>query len=123
MSYERIHWQTLNVLMRITGIWFSLGGIVFLWSAVSIWLGLRSSTSGEDIRSELIAALIAMALGGYCLIRRGIRADQGDMDRMWLFFLGRSAGAESIHSRYAENQLRRNTRRSWWTGEFLEKKP
>lgn len=123
MSCERFHWRTLNVLMRIVGIWFTLGGIVFLWSVVSVWLGVRLSTAGEDGRTEFIAALIAMSLGGYCLIRRGFRADQGDMDRLWLFFLGRSAGAESIRSRYAENQLRRSLRRSWWTGEFLDRKP
>lgn len=111
MSYVQFHWRAYNLLRRLLGVAALAVCLAFLWSAVSLWLGLRDAQPGERTAVGylyLAAALLTLVLGAILLRLRPYRPDQGDIS----WWAGR-AGGYSHESRAFKSELR-----SWWTGEY-----
>jgi hypothetical protein len=88
MSYARWHWRTLNILARVMGIWFLVGGLL----GFSATLFMRSS-AGPDWVLGLWSTGFAIAVGGALLVVKPYRPDL--------------KGGASTQGR----------RQAWWTGE------
>jgi hypothetical protein len=111
MSYERFHWRFYNMSRRILGLMAILAGLAFLWSALSVWLGLaQPDANASTPREQFVGGLVSLALGAIVLRRRPYRPDQGDVS----WWAGLAGG-------YDQSRAKRGEPRSWWTGEYRDR--
>ena len=110
MSYERFHWRLYNAGWRVFGLMTAFVGAVFVWSAVSVWLGLAAPEPGGDRPVvHLVVGVITLLLSVGALRRRPYRPDQGDVS----WWAGLAGG-------YDQTRAKRGDPRSWWTGEYRD---
>ncbi|MGH7976041.1 MAG: hypothetical protein ACREC8_05220 [Limisphaerales bacterium] len=74
-------WQAFNIFVRITGVWFILGGIVFIIWGLSLILNSDATINVNGVPSKdlwaksivLVAGLIISVLGILLLVARSYR--------------------------------------------------
>lgn len=110
MTFERLHGLVYNVGWRVFGIMATVAGIIALWSASSVWLSLtKPAPAGGGPGTQFVVGTVALLLGGYALLRRPYRPDQGDV----AWWAGLAGG-------YDDTRAKRGEPRSWWTGEYRD---
>ena len=101
------HWRRFNVMLRITGIWFTFGALVFLAAAGGLMGALdhpENAITGSPRLDMAIGGGLTLAIGAAFLILRPYRPDLNDRHRPgfpWIKHVPPPPGQ----------------RKSWWTGE------
>lgn len=105
-AYESWHWRVYNVMRRMLGIMATFAGLVFLFTPLLLHLGWMIDEPGRSRAGEIIAGLIALALGLNNLRRPTYRPDLGDVS----FWTDSTGGPMRVQPERG--------RRSWWTGNY-----
>jgi hypothetical protein len=111
------HWRVVNVMLRLGGFWFALGGLGFL--AWGIYFYAAPGSGVEEGGSWWVFAgvgVFALAVGTSLLTRRAYRPDLGDQalsdqTRRWLAIYPPAYLPQPIPDP--------NERRTWWAGDRI----
>ena len=100
-AYERNHWRFFNVLARLCGIGFIVGGGTIALRGIYLLTGVGSLSTGEASPGVAVAVGLPVIVVGVVLLRLSpFRPDLGDSP--FSFSL-------SLHGS--------NAKRKWWTGD------
>jgi len=107
MGYAVWHWRAYNVLRRLTGLAFCVGGTIGLLSPILQRFGWADGPPMS--RSEMVVGavvwFVAIAIGLILCRRPPFRPDLGDF--LWLDYFTPGRVKPTVEERRA---------RSWWTG-------